>query len=46
MLNVLSTLLRHFTFELAPGHRVWPLLKVTVRPEGGMPMVIRRRRHD
>jgi cytochrome P450 len=40
---VLSTLLQNFTFELAPGHRVWPLLKVTVRPEGGMPMLIRRR---
>jgi cytochrome P450 len=40
---VLSRLLRNFTFELAPGHRVWPMLKVTVRPEGGMPMLIRRR---
>src|SRR5262249_51948285 len=40
---VLATLLQNFTSELAPGHRVWPLLKVTVRPEGGMPMVIRRR---
>lgn len=42
---VLATVLRNFTFELAPGHRVWPLLKVTLRPQGGMPMLIRRRAH-
>jgi cytochrome P450 len=42
---VLSTVLRNFTVSLAPGHRVWPVLKVTLRPEGGMPMLIRRRTH-
>jgi cytochrome P450 len=40
---VLATMLKNFTFELAAGHRVWPLLKVTLRPAGGLPMVVRRR---
>ncbi|MGH6726039.1 MAG: cytochrome P450 [Pseudolabrys sp.] len=40
---VLATLMRHFTFELAPGHMVWPVQKVTLRPKGGLPMVVKRR---
>lgn len=39
---VLATIVRHFTFTLAPGHTVWPVQKVTLRPRGGLPMVLQR----
>jgi hypothetical protein len=29
--------------ELVPGHRVWPILRVTLRPQGGLPMIVRHR---
>lgn len=34
---------KHFRLELAPGQRVWPVLKVTLRPDGGLPMLLHRR---
>lgn len=40
---VLATIVRHFELELAPGHVVWPLLRVTLRPAGGLPMKLTRR---
>ncbi len=40
---VIATAMRHFTLELAPGHVVWPVQKVTLRPKGGLPMRVRRR---
>jgi cytochrome P450 len=40
---VLATITRHFTLELAPGHVVWPVQKVTLRPRGGLPMLVKRR---
>jgi len=40
---VVATVMRHFTLELAPGHVVWPVHRVTVRPSGGLPMIVRRR---
>ncbi len=40
---VLATLMRHFRLELAPGHAVWPVQKVTLRPRGGLPMLVTRR---
>jgi cytochrome P450 len=40
---VLATIMRHVTFELVPGHRVWPILRVTLRPQGGLPMIVRYR---
>jgi cytochrome P450 len=40
---VLATIMRHFTLELAPGHAVWPVQKVTLRPRGGLPMIVRKR---
>ena len=40
---VVASLMRHFTFELAPGHLAWPVLKVTLRPRGGLPVIVRRR---
>ena len=42
---VLAAIMRNFNLELAPGHAVWPVLKVTLRPEGGLPMIVRRRIH-
>jgi cytochrome P450 len=38
---VLATIVKNFSFQLAPGHEVWPLLRVTLRPAGGLPMTIR-----
>jgi cytochrome P450 len=40
---VVATVMRNFILELAPGHAVWPLHRVTVRPDGGLPMIVRRR---
>ena len=40
---VVATVMRHFTLQLAPGHAVWPVHRVTVRPSGGLPMIVRRR---
>jgi cytochrome P450 len=40
---VIATIMRHFTLEMAPGHQVWPVQKVTLRPRGGLPMIVRRR---
>jgi cytochrome P450 len=37
---VLATIARHFNFAVAPGHAVWPMHSVTLRPEGGMPMTV------
>jgi cytochrome P450 len=41
---VLANIVKNFRLELAPGSSVWPLLRVTLRPDNGMPMVIRQRR--
>ena len=43
---VVATVMKHFRFEPVPGRRVWPVLRVTLRPEGGLPMVVRRRRNS
>ncbi len=40
---ILATLLRDFELTLKPGHTVWPVQKVTLRPQGGMPMQVRAR---
>jgi len=40
---VVASIVRHFRFEMAPGHMAWPELKVTLRPQGGLPMILRRR---
>ncbi len=40
---VVATVMRNFTLQLAPGHAVWPLHRVTVRPQGGLPMIVSRR---
>jgi cytochrome P450 len=38
---VLATITKHFRLQLALGHSVEPLLRVTLRPNGGLPMLIR-----
>lgn len=38
----LGILMRDFNLDLAPGHVVWPVRRVTLRPRNGLPMVIRR----
>jgi cytochrome P450 len=40
---VLATIVKNFSFELSPGHAVWPTLRVTLRLANGLPMVIRKR---
>ena len=40
---VLAVIVRRFRFELKPGHPVWPMLRVTLRPANGLPMTIRQR---
>lgn len=40
---VIATIMRNFTLEMAPGHTPWPVLRVTLRPKGGLPMIVRRR---
>jgi cytochrome P450 len=39
----LASLARSFDWALAPGHTVRPIQKMTLRPDGGMPMILRRR---
>jgi cytochrome P450 len=40
---VLATIIKNFDLQLAPAKKVWPLLCVTLRPEGGLPMKISRK---
>ena len=37
---VLATLVRHLRMELLPGHPIWPLQRVSLRPRNGLPMRI------
>lgn len=41
---VLAVLMRDVDMAVAPGHVVWPVQRVTLRPRNGLPMVIRRKR--
>jgi cytochrome P450 len=43
MLVFLPVLLRRLDFTIAPGHRVMPKLRLTLRPDGGLPMLMARR---
>lgn len=40
---VIATIMRNFTLEMASGYTPWPVLRVTLRPKGGLPMIVRRR---
>jgi cytochrome P450 len=43
---VLAMIVKHFSFQLRPGHEVWPMLRVTLRPANGLPMILTRRTND
>src|SRR5262249_47316190 len=38
---ILATIVKNFAMRLVPDHSVWPLLRVTLRPAGGLPMTLR-----
>ena len=40
---LLATIVRRFRLDLAPGHEIWPVLQVSLRPRGGLPMIFHRR---
>jgi cytochrome P450 len=40
---VLSAIMRDFRIALVPGTTVWPLQRLTLRPRGGLPMLLTRR---
>jgi cytochrome P450 len=40
---ILAALVRRLRFELVPGQIVTPRMRVTLRPEGGMPLLVRAR---
>lgn len=44
MIVTLATIARWFRLDLVPGHRVLPVHRITLRPEGGMIMTLKRRR--
>ena len=40
---VVASIARNFEFHLPPGHTVWPVHRVTLRPQGGLPMLVKSR---
>jgi cytochrome P450 len=40
---VVAAIIREFELDVAPGHVVWPLHRITLRPRRGLPMIVRRR---
>lgn len=38
-----AAIVRAFELDVAPGHVVWPLHRITLRPRQGLPMIVRRR---
>ena len=40
---ILAHIMRSFSFELKKNHAVMPLQRITLRPKGGLPMILRRR---
>jgi cytochrome P450 len=40
---ILATVVRAFRFQPVAGHRPKPVAKVTLRPAGGMPLLIMNR---
>jgi cytochrome P450 len=41
---ILAHLMRSFCFEILNNHNVVPVQRITLRPKGGLPMILRRRR--
>lgn len=39
-----ASIARQFELAVAPGHEVWPVHRITLRPRGGLPMLIRNRK--
>jgi cytochrome P450 len=42
-MTVVAAIVREFELEVAPGQAVWPLHRITLRPRGGLSMILRRR---
>ena len=40
---LLASIVKQARLDLAPGHRVEPVMRITLRPNGGMPMILRKR---
>ncbi len=40
---LLASVVKQARLDLAPGHRVEPVMRITLRPRGGMPMILHRR---
>ncbi len=40
---ILARIMRSFSFELKRNHEVMPVQTITLRPKGGLPMILRRR---
>jgi len=38
---VLATLARALSWQVAPGHEVWPVQRISLRPKGGLPVIVR-----
>ena len=43
---VLATIVRSFRMELLPGTKAWPKHRITLRPRGGLPMILKHRQTD
>jgi cytochrome P450 len=43
MIIILATIVRSFRLDVVPNHRTWPVNHVTLRPRGGLPMILHRR---
>jgi cytochrome P450 len=41
-----APIIRAFELDVAPGHAVWPLHRITLRPRRGLPMILRRRSQE
>ena len=41
--TVLASVIRQVRLELKPGHPIVPLQRISLRPQGGMPMILRHR---
>jgi len=39
----LAAITRSLTLDLAAGHEVWPVHRITLRPRNGLPMIVRAR---
>ncbi|MEP2987761.1 MAG: cytochrome P450 [Parasphingorhabdus sp.] len=39
--TILATLVRSVDFSVCAGHKVWPIARATLVPDGGMPMVVK-----